>query len=95
MTTANAMPGPDEVRLTPPGDTLCHARGHRERGVPAQMTVTFGQMGTRHKDALWHELWGRAFPMCTACWQATHAIITRHRPTATILDTRPPPPGSG
>jgi hypothetical protein len=73
----------------PAAGELCSSREHRRAGHPAQVLVTLGQMGTRdqHRAALWMEAWGRSYPMCQPCWQATHQVAQAHRPGLVITDT--------
>ena len=86
-------PGPDEILLTAPaaGD-LCSSLEHRRAGRPAQVIVTLGQMGTadEHRQALWLEAWGRSYPMCQPCWEATRQVAQARRPALIITGTTTP-----
>jgi hypothetical protein len=77
-----AAPGHDEIILTVPGAPhLCNDRAHRNQGRPAQVIVIFGQLGVpgTPRDAFWPECWGRSYPMCATCWQATRQAAARAR----------------
>jgi len=83
-------PGPDEIVLsTLTAGELCSSLEHRRAGRPAQVVVTLGQMGTadQHRQALWMETWGRSYPMCKPCWEATHHVAQARRPGLVITDT--------
>jgi hypothetical protein len=89
-------PGQDEITLAaPPGRCLCHAREHRKLGTLAEVIVTFGELGTGWRDALWRECWGRSFAMCGLCWEQTRTLATARLPCLVIRDTRPAPPDAG
>jgi hypothetical protein len=87
------QPGPDEIVLSPPAGELCSSLEHRRAGRPAQVIVTLGQMGTtdQHRQSLWLEAWGRSYPMCGPCWEATRQVAASHRPGLVI--TGPAAPG--
>jgi hypothetical protein len=87
------MPGHDEILVTAPaGRTLCHSRQHARLGCLAEVTVTFGDLGTRwQRDALWQDCWGRSYAMCGECWQTTRDIAQKARPGLVIHDTTSPP----
>ena len=82
--------------LAAPGTAdLCSSLEHRRAGRPAQVVVTLGQMGTPDQDraALWLEAWGRSYPMCGPCWDATHQVARARRPGLVITDTTRAPAG--
>ena len=86
-------PEPDQIALSAPAPgEVCSALEHRRAGRPAQAVVTLGQMGTpdQHREALWLEAWGKPYPMCGPCWQATRQVAQAHRPGLVITDTRTP-----
>jgi len=90
MTGQAPAPGRDEIILTAPtAGELCSSREHRQAGRLAQMVVTLGQMGTadQHRQALWMETWGRSYPMCQPCWEATRHVAQAHRPGLVIIGT--------
>ena len=67
-------PRPEEIVLSAPSPgEVCSSLEHHRAGRPAQVIVTLGQMGTpdQHRQALWLECWGKSYPMCGPCWQAT------------------------
>jgi hypothetical protein len=87
---ARPAPGPDEIAVAAAGGrALCHHRQHQAEGTPAEVLVTFGQLGTLYVDALWQEVWGRTVPMCAVCWQITCTVATARRPHLSVRDTRP------
>ena len=89
-------PGPDEIVLVAPGaGDLCSSLEHRRAGRPAQVVVTLGQMGTpdQRRAALWLECWGRSYPMCGPCWDATRQVAQARRPGLIITDTTYAPAG--
>ena len=53
------------------------------------MIVIIGQMGTsdRYGEAVWMEAWGKSYPTCQPCWQATCQVAQAHRPALVITDT--------
>jgi hypothetical protein len=82
--------GQDEIILTAPtAGQLCSSREHHQAARPAQVVVTLGQMGTagQHRQALWMETWGRSYPMCQPCWEATRHVAQARRPGLVITDT--------
>jgi hypothetical protein len=83
-------PGSDEIVLSAPatGD-LCSSLEHRRASRPAQVVVTLGQMGTpdQHRAAVWMEAWGRSYPMCQSCWDATRQVAQARRPGLVITGT--------
>jgi hypothetical protein len=82
-------PGPDEIVLSAPAARdLCHSLEHLRAGRPAQVRVTFGELGTRYADGLWPECWHHSYPMCEPCWRATREAAVRRRPA---LAVRGPP----
>jgi hypothetical protein len=90
MTGQAPAPDRDEIILT--GSTageLCSSLEHRRAGHPAQVVVTLGQMGTaeQHREAMWMECWGRSYPMCGPCWEATRQVARARRPGLVITDT--------
>ena len=90
------QPGLDEIVLSAPAPgQLCSSLEHRRAGLPAQIVVTLGQMGTadRHREALWLEAWGKSYPMCQPCWQATRHVAQAGRPHLVITDTTRAPAG--
>jgi hypothetical protein len=92
--TGYPRPGPDEIALSAPADgDLCCSLGHLRAGTPAQVRVTFGELGTRHADGLWPECWHRSYPMCGPCWQGTRREAAARRPGLVIRETtgRAPP----
>ena len=89
-------PGPDEIILSVPAvGELCSSLEHRRAGRPAQVVVTLGQMGTagRHRQAVWMESWGRSYPMCGPCWEATRQVAQARRPALVITGTTQAPAG--
>ena len=95
--TQAPKPGPDEIALSAPaaGD-LCHSLEHLRAGRPAQVRVTFGELGTRYADDLWPECWHHSYPMCGPCWRATRQAAVRRRPALVIRGpTSPAPTGHG
>ena len=80
-------PGPDEIAVSAPADGgVCHSLEHARLGVLAEVVATFGQMGTRwSRDALWEEAWGRFYPMCGECWDATRQVAQGARPGLTVI----------
>jgi hypothetical protein len=72
----------------PPGQ-VCSSREHRQAGRPACVVVTLGPMSApdRHRQALWMEAWGRSYPMCQPCWEATRHVAQAHRPALVITGT--------
>jgi hypothetical protein len=98
--TGDLKPGPDEIVLSAPAEgELCISLEHRRAGRPAQVRVTFGELGTRYADVLWPECWHRSYPLCPLCWQAIRQVAGQRRPALVIRDiTSPPAPannGSG
>jgi hypothetical protein len=85
--TGVLRPGPDEITLSVPAarDT-CHSLEHFRAGRPAQVRVTFGELGTRFADDLWPECWHQSYPMCGPCWQATRRAAARRRPALVVRD---------
>jgi hypothetical protein len=89
-------PGRDEIVLTEPATgQLCSSLEHRRAGQPAQVVVTMGQMGAAdyHRDAVWPECWGKSYPMCGPCWEATRQVAQARRPGLVITDTTTAPAG--
>ena len=87
------QPGPDEIILSAPAPgQLCSSLEHHRAGRPAQVVVTLGQMGTadEHRQALWLEAWGRSYPMCQPCWEATRQVAQARRPALIITGTTTP-----
>ncbi|HCU95509.1 MAG TPA: hypothetical protein DHU96_23475 [Actinobacteria bacterium] len=87
MTTA--APGHDEITLTVPhGQHLCNDRQHRNLGRLAEVIVTFAQLGVpgTPREAFWPETWGRSYPMCGTCWEATRETAQKARPNLVIRD---------
>jgi hypothetical protein len=83
MSEQHIAPGLDEIALSASTDgELCSSRAHRRAGCPAQVIVTLGPMGTpgQHRQALWMETWGKPYPMCAPCWQATHQVAASAAP---------------
>lgn len=94
MTSQHPGPGPDEIILTEPtAADLCSSLEHHRAERPAQVIVTLGQMGTpdQHRQAVWMESWGRSYPMCAPCWEATRQVAQARRPGLVITDTTPAP----
>ena len=52
-------------------------------------------MGTadRHREALWLEAWGKSYPMCGRCWDATRQVAQARRPGLIITGTTRAPAG--
>jgi hypothetical protein len=52
-------------------------------------------MGTadRYREALWMQAWGKSYPMCGPCWQATRQVAQARRPALHITDTTRAPAG--
>ena len=89
-------PGPDEIVVSAPAaGELCSSLEHRRAGRPAQVVVTLGQMGTagQHRQALWLQSWGRSYPMCQPCWEATRQVAQARRPALVITGTTQAPAG--
>ena len=85
-----APPGFDEIIVAPAGGRpLCSNRAHRDLGLVATVTVTFGQLGTLYllNEALWPETWGCSYPFCGECWDTVRQIAERKRPRLVIRDT--------
>ena len=85
-------PGPDQIVLSAPdAGELCSSLEHRRAGRPAQVVVTLGPMGTadHYRAALWLECWGKSYPMCGPCWDATRQVAQAHRPSLTSTGTAP------
>jgi hypothetical protein len=83
------QPGPDEIILSAPAPgELCSSLEHRRAGRPAQVAVTLGPMGNpdQYREALWLEAWGRSYPMCSPCWEATRQVAASRRPGLVITD---------
>ena len=93
--TGDLRPGPDEIALSAPaaGD-LCHSLEHLRAGRPAQVRVTFGELGTRYADDLWPECWHHGYLMCGPCWRDTRRIAAVRRPALVIRYTNGPPAGN-
>jgi hypothetical protein len=90
MSEQRTAPGPDEIALSAPAaGELCSSREHRRAGRPAQVVVTLGPMGTpdQHRQALWLETWGKPYPMCAPCWEATRQVAQARRPALVITGT--------
>ena len=90
------QPGPDQIILSAPaGGELCSSLEHRRASAPAQVVVTLGQMGTpdEYRQALWMETWGRSYPTCPPCWEATRQVAASRRPGLVITDTTRAPAG--
>jgi hypothetical protein len=88
-----AAPANDEIILTvPEGRHLCNDRQHRSLGRLAEVIVTFGQLGIpgTPREAFWPECWGRSYPMCSPCWEATRQIVQKARPHLVIRDNAQP-----
>jgi hypothetical protein len=95
MSGQQTAPGPDEIALSAPAaGELCSSLEHRRAGRPAQVVVTLGPMGTagQYREALWMGTWGKPYPMCDPCWQATRQVAASARPSLAITDTRTPAP---
>ena len=73
----------------PAAGELCSSLEHRRTKRPAQVIVTMGQMGTpaQYRAAVWPECWGKAYPMCQPCWQATRQVAQARRPALVITST--------
>lgn len=90
MGEGRPAPGLDEIVLSAPGTgDLCNTLLCRRSGRPAQMIVTFGELGTRYPDALWPECWHRSYPMCAQCWRITREAAETCRAALVIQDARP------
>jgi hypothetical protein len=89
-------PGHDEIVLTtPPGRCLFNSREHARLNCPADVVVTFGELGTHwQRGARWQGTWGRPFPVCSACWDAIREVAEVHRPGLVIRDRREPAPAA-
>ena len=61
-------------------------------GRPAQVIVTFGQLGTpgTPRQAFWPESWGHSSPTCGPYWEATRQIAAKARPHLVIRDASLP-----
>jgi hypothetical protein len=89
-------PGPDEIVVSAPAaGNLCSSLEHRRAGRPAHVVVTLGQMGTaeQHRQAVWMQCWGRSYPMCGPCWDATRQVAQARRPALVITGTTGAPAG--
>jgi hypothetical protein len=96
MTEPQAVPGLDEITVaTPEGRPLCHSLACRNQGRPAEVIVTFGQLGTFWRDALWLDCWGRAYPMCGPCWDRTRQVAQQARPALAIREAASAPAAPG
>jgi len=96
MADQHPAPGPDEILLSAPAAGLvCSSREHQRAGRPAQVVVTLGPMGTadEYRQALWLEAWGRSYPMCGPCWDATRQVAQARRPALVITNTTQPATG--
>jgi len=85
-------PGHDQITVTTPAArSMCNTREHTRLGVLADVVVTFGTLGTAacNNDALRPETWGRSYPMCAECWEATRQVAQRHRPGLVITGAQP------
>jgi len=92
--TGDPRPGPDEIALSAPaGGDLCHSLEHVRAGRPAQVRVTFGELGTRYADDLWPECWHRSYLMCGPCWRDARRIAAVRRPALVIRYANGPPAG--
>jgi hypothetical protein len=92
MTDSPPTPGHDEIVVTTPdGRQVCNSREHARLGVLAEVVVTFGELGTHwQSDAIFQDCWGRSYPMCGECWQATREIAQARRPALVITSTTTP-----
>jgi hypothetical protein len=74
----------------------CSSLEHRRAGRPAQVVVTLGPMGTpdQYREAVWMQAWGKSYPMCQPCWQATRQVTQARRPALVITDTTRARPGN-
>jgi hypothetical protein len=93
---ADPAPGPDEIVLSAPAaEELCSSLEHRRAGRQAQVVATLGPMGTadEYRAALWLEAWGKSYPMCAPCWEATRQVAQAHRPALVITSTTRAPAG--
>jgi hypothetical protein len=52
-------------------------------------------MGTpgQYREAVWLECWGKSYPMCQPCWEATRQVAQAHRPALVITGTTRAPAG--
>ena len=90
---STTVPGHDQITVSVPGGRhLCHDRAHRNAGRLADVIVTFGQLGSpgTPRQALWPEAWGRSYPMCHPCWEATRQTAANARPHLVIRDAPEP-----
>jgi hypothetical protein len=72
---------------------LFNSREHARLNCPADVVVTFEELGTRwQRGALWQGTWSRPFPVCSACWDAIREVAEVHRPGLVIRDRREPAP---
>jgi len=89
--TERPHPGFDVVALTvPEAGSLCFSLDHRRAGRQAAVVVTFGELGTRFRDDLWHESWHCSYPMCGDCWERTHRVARTSRPGLAVHDLARP-----
>jgi hypothetical protein len=90
-------PGHDEILVTaPPGRCLCNSLEHARLNCLADVVVTFGELGTAwQRGALWQSNWGKAFAVCTGCWDAIREVAQARRPGLVIRDHRQPAPAPG
>lgn len=86
------VPGHDEIVVSAAASRcLCNDMAHARLGCLADVIVTFGELGTRWRDALWPESWGRTYAMCHECWNNTRRIAGNHRPGLVIREAKPTP----
>jgi len=82
-------PGHDEIVLAIPSSPhVCSDRAHRNAGRLADVVVSFGRLGVpgTPREAFWPEVWGRAYPMCASCWEATRQTAAKARPHLVVRD---------
>jgi hypothetical protein len=94
MSGQHRAPGPDEIILSAPATgQACSSLEHHRAGRAAQVAVTLSQMGTpgQYRQALWLETWGRSYPLCGPCWEATRHVASSRRPGLLIRDYRSAP----
>jgi hypothetical protein len=58
-------------------------------GAPRLSSLSGSSASRAPRDAFWPECWGRSYPTCPPCWQATRAIAARAHPHLAITGPGP------